>query len=311
MTSKLPWECSSSESSTISGTEEKSQKRSSANIEPSEDGWTTVPKKKSKRKKRVLGVPNIRSGVPAYERNINSDAAGLPDQRIAFVSKILRLNGVKSILELGCGDMSNGIKQLRSVEQFTSITGVDIDSLELKRGVPYALGVSGKPKKVRVFVGDATIPCREWLPPPTHDKPPDAVISLEVVEHLHSKTLSNFPKAIFGVIQPRLTILTTPNADFNVVLRRVFGELSFKNKFRHWDHKFEWNRFEIKEWCQRVVKLYPEYKFKVEDTGIIPGTTRSDIRTYGRCSSVVTFVRDPTKPLRPVKWGETKADIFL
>jgi len=209
---------------------EKSEIKSSGDKISSKEKWKTIPKKK-RRKKR--GVPNLSKTTPAYERNINSDFAGLPDQRIAYVSKILRSNGVNTILELGCGDLSNSIKYLKIVEQFTSLTAVDIDALEIKRGLIYALGESGKHSKVRIFVGDATAPCREWLPPPSHDKPPDAVISIEVVEHLTSKPLSDFPHAIFGMIQPRIAILTTPNEDYNVVLRRIFGKLTFQNRFRH------------------------------------------------------------------------------
>jgi len=203
------------------------------------DGWTTIPKKKPKRKNNARGIRNMSLAAPAYEQNINMASAPLPDQRIAYVSKLLRLHGVKTILELGCGDLSNSIQHLRTVEKFTSLTAVDIDALELKNGLIYAKGDSKKPSKVRVFCGDATAPCREWLPPPSHDKPPDAVISLEVVEHLHVKPLNEFPHAIFGMLQPRVAILTTPNEDYNVVLRRIFGTLSFKNRFRHHDHKFE------------------------------------------------------------------------
>jgi len=124
----------------------------------SNDQRTKLPKKKRRKK---LGLPNLSKAAPAYERNINSDCAGLPDQRIAYVSKILRSHEVKTILELGCGDLTNSIKYLKSVDQFTSLTAVDIDPLEIKRGVIFSLGNSGKHSKVRLFIGDATVPCKE------------------------------------------------------------------------------------------------------------------------------------------------------
>jgi len=188
--------------------------------------------KKKKRRKKLV-VPNFSKAAPAYERHINSAWAGLPDQRIAYVSKILRSHEVNTILELGCGDLTNSIHYLKSVDQFTSLTAVDIDPLEIKRGVIFSLGNSGKHSKVRLFIGDATVPCKEWLPPPSHEKPPDAVISIEMVEHLTTKPLSDLPHAIFGMIQPRIAILTTPNQDYNAVLRRIFGKLAFQNRYRH------------------------------------------------------------------------------
>jgi len=75
--------------------------------------------------------------VPFFERL--NEKASLPLQRISFVLGKLKHYGAKTILELGCGDLSNGIKYLRMFKQFTSITGVDIDLFELAKGVSFAL----------------------------------------------------------------------------------------------------------------------------------------------------------------------------
>lgn len=61
------------------------------------------------------------------------------------------------------------------------------------------------------------------------------------VEHLYPEPLTNLPYNIFGFIRPKVAIVTTPNADFNV----LFGKMS---GFRHWDHKFEWTRQEFQDW---------------------------------------------------------------
>ena len=61
------------------------------------------------------------------------------------------------------------------------------------------------------------------------------------IEHLEPPVLESLPKNLFGQLQPHMIILTTPNADFNVLFPGFSG-------FRHWDHKFEWRRHEFKEW---------------------------------------------------------------
>lgn len=61
--------------------------------------------------------------------------------------------------------------------------------------------------------------------------------------------LSQFPHSLFGVLNPKVVILTTPNADFNVLFPDLTG-------FRHWDHKFEWNRTEFKSWYELLICKY-------------------------------------------------------
>lgn len=49
------------------------------------------------------------------------------------------------------------------------------------------------------------------------------------------------PEVLLGQLSPKVAIVTTPNADFNVLFPNLEG-------FRHWDHKFEWTREEFQEW---------------------------------------------------------------
>jgi len=61
------------------------------------------------------------------------------------------------------------------------------------------------------------------------------------IEHLEAPVLDQFPAALFGKLNPRVVILSTPNSDFNVLFPTMTG-------FRHWDHKFEWSRREFRTW---------------------------------------------------------------
>lgn len=60
------------------------------------------------------------------------------------------------------------------------------------------------------------------------------------IEHLYPETLTDLPYNIFGYIKPQVAIMTTPNADFNVLFN--------KPGFRHYDHKFEWTREQFQDW---------------------------------------------------------------
>ena len=66
------------------------------------------------------------------------------------------------------------------------------------------------------------------------------------IEHLHANVLDLVPCALFGQLQPKVVIITTPNAEFNVLFPNFEG-------FRHWDHKFEWTREQFRSWSHTVL----------------------------------------------------------
>lgn len=95
---------------------------------------------------------------------------------------------------------------------------------------------------------------------------------IEVIEHMRPDTLSKAMETVFGQLKPKIVVITTPNNEFNVVfddLNHVKSELSreHKFKFRHDDHHFEFNRKEFEDWCQSLLKKYPEYKI-IEHSGL-------------------------------------------
>lgn len=107
----------------------------------------------------------------------------------------------------------------------------------------------------------------------------DVVTSIELIEHLESEVLTQFPVNVFGQIRPKHVILSTPNVEFNVLFNK-------KKQFRHWDHKFEWTRSQFKVWCD---KICDEYGYKVYFTGVgKPPTFKSEV---GFCSQFAVFTR--------------------
>ncbi|XP_032590341.1 small RNA 2'-O-methyltransferase isoform X2 [Drosophila grimshawi] len=113
----------------------------------------------------------------------------------------------------------------------------------------------------------------------------DAVIALELIEHVYDDVLSKIPINIFGFMQPKIVIFSTPNSDFNIIFTRLKSLLS--NGFRHHDHKFEWTREEFKNWCLGITEKYPNYMFSVLGVGEPP----AGLESVGHVSQIALFVR--------------------
>lgn len=73
----------------------------------------------------------------------------------------------------------------------------------------------------------------------------DAVIGIEIIEHLYPDTVQNLPYNIFGFIKPKLVVLTTPNSEFNCLFNK---DQTQPTTMRHHDHKFEWTREQFEDW---------------------------------------------------------------
>ncbi|KAL7737288.1 hypothetical protein ACLKA6_012910 [Drosophila palustris] len=113
----------------------------------------------------------------------------------------------------------------------------------------------------------------------------DAVIALELIEHVYDDVLTKIPTNIFGFMQPKIVVFSTPNSDFNIIFTR-FNPL-LPNGFRHLDHKFEWTRAEFKAWCLGITEKYPNYIFALLGVGEPP----TGFESVGHVSQIALFVR--------------------
>ena len=68
----------------------------------------------------------------------------------------------------------------------------------------------------------------------------DAAAVVEVIEHLDAPRLSAFERVLFEFARPTSAIITTPNAEYNVLFETLPA-----GQFRHRDHRFEWKRAEF------------------------------------------------------------------
>ena len=109
------------------------------------------------------------------------------------------------------------------------------------------------------------------------------VTLIEVVEHLHAPDLNNLVEHVFGHMQPRVVLVTTPNADFNVLFPAMAS-----GQFRHADHKFEFTRAEFQSWSHRIALMH-NYDVRFDGLGEAP--RHEQHRNLGSCTQIALFTR--------------------
>ncbi|KAI9637196.1 uncharacterized protein MKK02DRAFT_23746 [Dioszegia hungarica] len=109
----------------------------------------------------------------------------------------------------------------------------------------------------------------------------EAMVALEVIEHLDPLVLSRFGVVCLGTYRPRLLLISTPNFDFNAKFPRHDdhgdGENNFARKgfidptgrtervFRHSDHKLEMTSAEFASWANSAAQ---DWGYEVELSGV-------------------------------------------
>jgi len=72
-----------------------------------------------------------------------------------------------------------------------------------------------------------------------------------VIEHLDRPRLAAFERGAFEFARPRMLVVTTPNAEYNVRWPSLPA-----GRFRHRDHRFEWTRAEFERWGSAVADRF-------------------------------------------------------
>ncbi|CAG9818158.1 unnamed protein product [Phaedon cochleariae] len=155
---------------------------------------------------------------------------------------------IKKLCDFGCAEFGlfMFIKQLSSLND---IHFIDIDEETLRYNLRkiYPLTIEylkrrEEPLEVNIFAGSVADPDYRL-------SNMDAVIAVELIEHLYPDALDALPYNIFGFIEPKIVIITTPNADFNVLFS------SDTKRMRHYDHKFEWTREQFSQCFSEISEI--------------------------------------------------------
>lgn len=209
----------------------------------------------------------------------------LSSQRYTRVKEYIENEpGIKSVTDFGCG---NGrfvlwLKQIISLNRIVcvdsdySLLEYEMDNCYFKPGLCEALfgrgvGASGD-LTIGIYHGDVVIPDNRLKS--------ECIVMIETIEHMSLACVEQATRVIFGFYKPKMVIVTTPNSEFNHLLR---DDDELITKFRHSDHKFEWNRDEFRQWANFIINNYP-YSVQYDGVGSLP---HSD--PYGPCTQIAVF----------------------
>jgi 3' terminal RNA ribose 2'-O-methyltransferase Hen1 len=166
----------------------------------------------------------------------------LHDVRLDTVVALLRERGVSSVADLGCGE-GKLLSRLLKEKWAARIFGVEASARNLESAAKrLKVGLPGGPREGRLTLlhGALTYRDRRWAEA-------EAAALVEVVEHLDPDRLPALERVVFGEARPRAVVVTTPNADYNV----LFPGLA-PGAFRHPDHRFEWSREQFCAWAKDI-----------------------------------------------------------
>jgi 3' terminal RNA ribose 2'-O-methyltransferase Hen1 len=179
----------------------------------------------------------------------------LHDRRLDAVVALLKGAGARSVADLGCGE-GKLLQRLVKDRSFETLIGLDASAHSLERARErLKLDLAGGPdrERVKLLHGALTYRDERWAVV-------DAAALVEVIEHLDQDRLPALADAVFGAAKPKSVVVTTPNADYNVVFEHLPA-----GQFRHPDHRFEFTRAQFTNWAGEVAQ---RYGYAVEFSGI-------------------------------------------
>jgi 3' terminal RNA ribose 2'-O-methyltransferase Hen1 len=222
-------------------------------------------------------------GDPPWAEDQAGRPAPLAEQRRGAVLAVLRAAGVSRVADLGCGEGALTAALLADAS-FTEVIGADVSSRALEI-TERRLRLDRMPqrRRERLRLIQTALTYRD-----ARLAGLDALVLMEVIEHVDPPRLAALERAVFAGAAARLVVVTTPNAEHNVKYESLPA-----GAMRHRDHRFEWTRAEFAAWAQRVaaecgygVRFLP---VGGDDPGVGPPT---QLAVFTRHDQVRDQVRD-------------------
>lgn len=221
----------------------------------------------------------------------------LNNQRYDAICRELAVCGVKTVIDLGCGD-GKLLSRLSDMSMFSRLAGMDISVRNIafaKTRIAKSPGTQGNAPDL--FVGSLTYRDKRI-------KGFNAAVLCEVIEHFEPEILETVMENVLGYARPGILLVTTPDRTYNRIFeerrqkenkamdsgsapaiqecfhskksfshadsicKRIITEMRDTHP-RHPDHRFEFTGTEFAAWCDRMAKLYG-YKVKILPIGEKP-----------------------------------------
>ncbi|MBS1826503.1 MAG: 3' terminal RNA ribose 2'-O-methyltransferase Hen1 [Acidobacteria bacterium] len=168
------------------------------------------------------------------------------EQRIGAVLSALRAGGAKSVADLGCGE-GRFLEALLAERGFERILGMDVSWRNLesaRRRLRLERMPAAQRERMELIHGSLLYRDKRLAGF-------DAAIVIEVIEHMDAARLAALERVVFECAQPRMVVVTTPNAEYNARFETLPS-----GKFRHSDHRFEWSRAEFEHWAGGIAERF-------------------------------------------------------
>lgn len=188
----------------------------------------------------------------------------------------LRTAGASSVVDLGCGEGAL-LAALLTESTFGRIIGVDVSHRALTAASRrLRLDTLSDRQRDRLTLLQSSLTYRD-----DRLAGQDAMVLMEVIEHVDPNRLEALQRNIFNAAKPRTVIITTPNAEYNV----RYPDLP-PGAFRHGDHRFEWSRAQFRSWCGAAAAAHG---YQVRHLGV--GPTDPEL---GSPTQLAIFDRSPS-----------------
>jgi 3' terminal RNA ribose 2'-O-methyltransferase Hen1 len=190
--------------------------------------------------------PDAEGAACDAEEGALEERVSLAHERAGAVLATLRAAGVRSVVDVGCGD-GKLLRELMKDGTFERIVGVDVSLAALGTAARRLhLDTMSPRERERISLHQSALTYRD-----RRLQGFDAVVLMEVVEHVDPERLDALETAIFRFAHPATVIVTTPNVEYNVRFESLPA-----GSLRHRDHRFEWSREAFAAWAGGVADRY-------------------------------------------------------
>ena len=170
----------------------------------------------------------------------------LAQMRKSAVLAALRDERATTVVDLGCGEGAL-LRELLRDPAFTRVVGVDVSHRALE-AAERRLQLDRMPdsQRARLQLLQSSATYRD-----DRLAGHDAVVLMEVIEHLDPPRLPALVRSVFAHARPTSVLVTTPNVEHNVRFPMLAA-----GTMRHRDHRFEWTRAEFAAWSAETAAAH-------------------------------------------------------